>query len=252
MKNKTKNKLRMYRAVRQVIQKNNSSWSGFEAFENGVTKFVQKVTELEQLTYQKSKALVGAKSQRDKKRAIFADKALIVANALFAYASNIEDEKLKAEVNYSPSTLKYTPNTRFLQMVEGIIAKATELIIEIEPYGVDQAKLDELELAYLEMSEIANLPRQAIVTRKMITANIDELIVEIDNVLKEQLDRLIVSLKANEKDFVFKYEGARTIIDSPATRRKLNLDDVTDEEGNTAFPEDQGDGSPPGDGPINV
>ena len=241
----------MYRAVRQVIQKNNSSWSGFEAFENGVTKFVQKVTELERLTYQKSKALVGAKSQRDKKRAIIADKALIVANGIFSYASNIEDEKLKAEVNYSPSTLKYTPNTRFFQMVEGIIAKATELITEIEPYGVDQAKLDDLELAYTEMAEIANLPRQAIVSRKMISTKIDELIQDVDNVLKEQLDRLIVSLKADEKDFVLVYEGARTIIDSPASRRKLDLDDVNDKEGNTEFLEDQGDGSPPGDGPIN-
>lgn len=170
---------------------------------------------------------------------------MIVANAIFACASSLGDEKLKAEVNYSPSTLKYTPNTRFLQMVEGIIAKATDLINNIEPYGVDQAKLDDLELAYMEMAEIANLPQQAIVSRKLISAKIDDLIQEIDNVLKEQLDRLIVSLKANERDFVFKYEGARTIIDSPATRRKLNLDDVTGVDGNGEFPESLDDESPP-------
>lgn len=234
----------MYRAVRQVIQKNNSSWTGFAAFENAVTKFVQQVTQLENLTYQKGKALIGAKSQRDQQRAITADVALVVANGLFAYASNIANEKLKAEVNYSPSVLKYMPNTRFLQTVEGLIAKATDLLEEITPYGVDQDKLDELQTAYLELVEIANLPRQAIVSRKVITENINDLLKEVDKVLKEQLDRLIVALKDDERDFVLTYEGARTIIDSPATRRKLNLDDLTDEGGNNDFPHDQGDSSP--------
>lgn len=234
----------MYRAVRQVIQKNNSSWSGFAAFENAVAKFVQQVTQLENLTYQKGKALIGAKSQRDQQRAITADVALVVANGLFAYASNIANEKLKAEVNYSPSVLKYMPSTRFLQTVEGLIAKATDLLEEITPYGVDQDKLDELQTAYLELVEIANLPRQAIVSRKVITENINDLLKEVDKVLKEQLDRLIVALKDDERDFVLTYEGARTINDSPATRRKLNLDHLTDEGGKNDFPHDQGDSSP--------
>jgi hypothetical protein len=248
MRNKVKNKLSMYRAVRQVIQKHNSSWTGLTAFESGVTKFLDKVTELENLSYQKAKALMGAKSHRDKQRAITADLTLKVSNALFAYASTIGDEILKAKVHYAPSTLKYTPNSRFLQLVEGLIATANELVTDITPYGVDQNKVDALEIAYLELVEIANLPRQAIVSRKVISEKIDNAISEVDTVLKDQLDRLVVLLKDDELDFVLTYEGARTILDHPATRRKLNLDDSTEEAQDDVFPEDQDDGSPPGGG----
>ena len=36
----------MYQAVKRVIQSNNASWNGLAAFEDAVTRFSTKVTEL--------------------------------------------------------------------------------------------------------------------------------------------------------------------------------------------------------------
>lgn len=233
----------MYQAVRRVIQSNNASWNGLAAFENAVTRFSQKVTELENLAYQKSKALLGMKSKRDQKREEIAEKALYVANALYAYASKIKDEKLKADVKYSPSELNYSPLSVFMRLVNGLINTANDNVNEIADYGVDQNRIDDLTLAHMEFIEISNLPRQAIVSRKVITQQIDNAITDIDDVLKSQLDKLIVLLTKDAPTFVMTYEGARTIIDTPATRRSKVEDDEDTEDGSD-FPEDVGNNSP--------
>ena len=243
MRNKIKNKLRMYQAVRRVIQSNNASWNGLVAFENAVTRFSQKVTELENLTYSKSKAVLGMKSKRDKKREAIAEQALYVSNALFAFASTIQDEKLKADVNYTPTRLNYSPVSVFLQIVNGLIDRANENASDLEDYGVDQNMIDNLTLEYMEFIEISNLPRQAIVSRKVITQQINETVMDIDEVLKSQLDRLIVLLTKDDPTFVMTYEGSRTIIDTPATRRSKTYDDEDTIEGSD-FPEDVGNNSP--------
>lgn len=233
----------MYRAVRQVVQKYNSSWTGLTAFENAVNQFAQKVTELESLTYKKTKSLIGVTSKRDAHRRITGELALQVANAIYAYASSIENEELKEKMHYTPSTMKYSPNMRFISAVEGILNNAKLMASDLVPFGVDQDKIDDLELAYLEMVEILNSPRQAIVSRKVISEKIDNLISDLDDVLKDQLDRLIVLLKEDEIDFVLTYEGARTIINHPATRRKLDLDEGQ-EDGEDDTLGDQGINSP--------
>ena len=233
----------MYQAVRRVIQSNNASWNGLVAFENAVTRFSQKVTELENLTYSKSKAVLGMKSKRDKKREAIAEQALYVSNALFAFASTIQDEKLKADVNYTPTRLNYSPVSVFLQIVNGLIDRANENASDLEDYGVDQNMIDNLTLEYMEFIEISNLPRQAIVSRKVITQQINETVMDIDEVLKSQLDRLIVLLTKDDPTFVMTYEGSRTIIDTPATRRSKTYDDEDTIEGSD-FPEDVGNNSP--------
>lgn len=235
----------MYQAVRRVIQSNSASWNGLAAFENAVTRFSQKVTELENLAYKKSKALLGMKSTRDQKREAIAEQALYVSNALYAYASTIKDEKLKAEVHYSPSELSYSPLSVFMRLVNGLINAANDNVNELADYGVDQSKIDDLTLAHMEFIEISNLPRQAIVSRKVITQQITNAVHEIDDVLKSQLDKLIVLLTNQDPTFVMTYEGARTIIDRPATRRAKNEDvDVEDESDDSIFPDGQGNNSP--------
>ncbi len=235
MRNRTKNKLRMYQAVMRVIQSNNASWNGLVAFEDAVTRFSQKVTELENLTYKKSKALMGMKSKRDKKREEVAEQAQYVANALCAYASKIGDEKLKVDSHYSPTRLKYSPVSVFLQIVNGLINAANDHLADLEDYGVNQAKVDDLTLAHMEFIEIGNLPRQAVVSRKVMTRKIKETVSEIDGVLNDQLDKLIVLLTDQDPTFVMTYEGARTIIDRPATRKgSIDESDIDFEDGDTS------------------
>ncbi len=233
----------MYQAVRRVIQSNSTSWNGLVAFENAVTRFSQKVTELENLAYKKSKALLGMKSKRDQKREKIAEQTLYLSNALYAYASKIQDEKLKADVHYSPSELNYSPLPVFLRLVNGIINTANDNFNELADYGVDQNMIDDLTLAHMEFIEISNLPRQAIVSRKVMTQQITNTVNDIDEVLKSQLDMLIVLLRKDDPTFVMTYEGARTIIDTPATRRSKAADDEDTIDG-ADFPEDVGNNSP--------
>ncbi|MDX1652983.1 MAG: hypothetical protein R3277_10855 [Brumimicrobium sp.] len=243
MKNAVKNKLQMYQSVLKVIQSNQASWNGLVAFENAVTRFSQKVTELENLTYQKSKIIMGMRSKRDKKRDEIVEKALHLGNALYALASAIGDEKLKADVHYSPSRLRYAPITTFMQIVNGLINTANDLIADLADYGVDQNMVDDLTLAHMEFIEISNLPRQAIVSRKVLVQQIGNTVSEIDEVLKSQLDRLIVLLNSSAPGFVMTYEGARVIIDTPATRRSKSTgnDDLIDE---SESPPGENDNSP--------
>lgn len=233
----------MYHSVQKVLQHNSASWNGLAAFENAVTRFGQHITLLEQLTYQKTKSMLGVKSKRDQKRRELAKLSLSVANAVYAYAVNIKDEKLKAEVKYNSSQLKYGKITTFLQLVNGLIAKANEHADAIAEYGVNQSMIDDLTLVYMEFVEIADLPRQATVSRKMITHQISIKLKDIDDVLKNQLDKLIVLFKDSAPEFVMTFEGARVIIDHRATR-KPSKGSIGEDTVSPDFPSNEFDSSP--------
>jgi NTP pyrophosphatase (non-canonical NTP hydrolase) len=242
MRNQVKNKLRMYNAVQLALQHNSASWNGLAAFENAVSRFNLKVTELESLAVQKSKALKGAKAKRDNLRKALGDEALKLANALYSYASEKGDFELKEKVKFVPSSFRNASQRVFLQMIAGIIDEGTQHVTDLSPFGFDQARIDDIALLSLEFAEIVDLPRQAVVSRKVMSAEIDELVTVIDDELNDHLDRLVMLFSKTAPSFVKTYKSSRTIIDTRATRNSST--DKTNQSDTSTFLGDEFDSSP--------
>lgn len=217
MRKKTKNRLAMYKAVKTVIAENNAAWTGLQAFADAFGTFSEKVELLEQHSYNQSLALVGVSAVKDVKKEMAADRAHAISSSLGAYAVLNSDVELINQMKISHYDLRNAPRSRVIQLLDLIIVKATEHVNDLGAFGVDQAGIDELQLLRDELDALLSAPRNAIISRKVLTQQIRLLERDIDALLKLQMDKLMVVLKQEHPDFFAAYRNARIIIDRPAT-----------------------------------
>lgn len=242
MKNTVKNKLRMYNAVQRTLQLNTASWNGLAAFENAVSRFTSKVTQLESISVAKVTAAKGAKARRNQLRKLLGDEALLLTDALYSLGMEKGDFELSEKVKYTPSDFGYASQRVFLQMIAIVLEEANKNVADLAPFGIDQSRIDDTILLSLEFSEIVDLPRQTVVSRKVMNAQIDALVSEIDAELNIHLDRLVRSFGKTDPVFVATYKGSRTIIDARSTHRPSgNTNDQIDP---SSFLDDAFDSSP--------
>ncbi len=217
----------MYKTVKNVVDSANS-WTGFTAFEAAYTAFGSKLTQLENFAYNQTLALVGVKTVKEAKRTEAAKFTLEVAASLAAFASTTGNVELRERMKISPSKLKYGAAHHSLQLIDLVIEKATLHLNDLGDFGVDQAKLTALINKRDQVNIVFNAPRQAIVDRKVMTAKMDELVLEIDRILREQLDKLMLILDPQDHEFFLSYNAARVIVDHKA--HHASADDESEEE----------------------
>lgn len=213
MKSKIVNKLNMYHAVSLVCQTHTSAWDTTPAFVQGYDAFVAKVTALEQQAYQHTQSLVGVRENKDVFRETTIEKAEVIANALRSLAAFSGNSMLKSAMRFQHTQLEKSNATRLIQYLDSIIEAAGSHIIELPDYGVSQTKLDELIVLRDQLTHQLSATRNALVVRKSLTTNLEQLAKEIDQLLKNALDKLVLVLKADSPQFFLQYTAARVIVD---------------------------------------
>lgn len=202
----------MYKTVKNLLD-TSSVWNGFSAFETAFTSFGDKLSQLETIAYGQTLALVGVKNVKVAKRAEAAKRTVEVAGALMAFASANGDVALQTMMKISESSIKFSAAQKSLQLIDAVIEQANIHINELGDFGIDQSMLSALETLRDELDIIFNSPRQAIVGRKAMTTKLDELVGELDALLKNQLDKLALLLDAQDHTFYLNYKAARVIVD---------------------------------------
>ena len=208
----------MYKSVKTIVSGNNVSWEGLPAFVSAFASFSEKLGLLEQHAYNQNLALVGVSAVKDAKREVVADKGYAMASSIAAYAVISNEVSLINQMKISHWDLKASSRSRVLQHLDLILTSATEHVNDLGDFGVDQSTIDELQGLRDELDVLLSAPRNAIVERKVLTQQIKLLSKDIDALLKLQLDKLMVVLKADFPQFYAQYKSARIIIDHKATR----------------------------------
>lgn len=234
----TRNKIAMYKAVKSVIESNQTNWSTLPAFATAVQTFNERLDALEQAAYHQNLALVGVSAVKNAKRAIVADKAYAMSSSMVAFAVVTNDVELINHMKIPKFELDNASKDRMLILVDRIIARATDLVNLLGDYGVDQAGIDELQLLRDELDVQMSAPRNAIVDRKGQTARIKSLVRELDVIVKMQLDKLMVILKEEHPRFFMDYGNARVIIDLKNRRSSSDATGEPNPERDDGLPAD--------------
>lgn len=213
MKTKIVNKLNMYHAVVAVCEAHTSDWETIPAFGENYGLFVAKVTQLEQQAYQHTQSLVGVRASKDQERETAIKKAEVIANALRSLGTVSGDTKLNAILRFPHTTLMQSNATRLIQYLDSIIEAAGNHASELPAYGVSPEKLEEMIQLRDQLALTLGAPRNAIVVRKTLTNELDQLIRELDGFLKNNLDALVQVLKADYPAFSELYKAARIVVD---------------------------------------
>jgi hypothetical protein len=152
------------------------------------------------------------------------------AGLIYAYAAKSGNNELKQAVNFSKSDLLHLKDGELAPVCQNIHDAGVEHKAALAQYGVTTEKLAALQTAIdVYTGEVAR-PRNAIVDRKVIKAQVKELFKQADAILVEQMDNLIEDFADENPDFVAQYKAARIIID-PKTGKKM-----TDDNGGTGNP----------------
>lgn len=213
----------MYKAVKTVIAENNSAWAGFPAFETAVQQFSDKVDLLEHSGYNQAFALVGVSALRNSRREAAAERFQAIASSITAYAVVNNRPEVIAQMKINRSDLIFCSTLRMLQQMDVVIARGTEHLGELAPYGIDQGVLDELIATREELNILLTSPRKAITDRKLITRQLSMLSKDINDLLRFRLDNLMEMIKFEHPDFFRAYHNARVVIDHRSRGR--NTDD---------------------------
>lgn len=147
--------------------------------------------------------------------------ALKCGDALSAYATSINDFDLKEKVTFTLSDLDKLKKTEVTNICQVIHDEANTHIAAAGTYGYVAADVTGLQTAIdLYHTDWQN-PRQALIARNNAKATINEIVREVITVLfKNQMDKMVNTLKGTNPTFVEQYYLSREIIDLGSTTAK--------------------------------
>lgn len=213
-------KLNMYRAVEDQLDNNPTVVSAVPAFQNAFNKFKAKIAEIISTEQKKDVPLSGIVTTKTNTKKTLAQKTSEIAGIISAYASEIGDETLKAEVNFSATKFLQTRDDQLAPRCQNIHDKAAQLLPDLTDYPINAAALTDLQTAIDNYSSTTAKPRTAASHRKMLSDNLIKLFRETDAILVNQMDKLAASLKKTNPDFVAEYFSNREILDPPTKAKK--------------------------------
>ena len=233
----------MYKAVKTVIDANQSAWTSLAAFGSSFQAFANRLGALEESAYQQNLSMIGVSAVKNAKRAMVIDRAYAISSGMVAYAVVNNNVELINHMKISRNDMDKAGKSELLVLVDRVIARATDYLGQLADYGVDQTVVDELQTLRDELYAQLSAPRHAVIERKNQTVRIKTLEQELDAILKLQLDKLMVVLKEEYPDFFTAYTNARVIIDLKS--RRTNSDSAPEDRN-----PDRDDGTPDEDREI--
>lgn len=213
MTDKQENKRSMYLAVQNVCNANNDIWNTMPAFVQAFTDFEALLGHIDTQRQIQEGKTTGITQNKQQEEDEMTQAAIEMAAAVYAYASRTGDNALRARVDYSPSSLRRSRDTALRDICQNIHDAASAIIADLADYGKTPADLDQLQQEINDYAAILANPREAIGTRATATARLVTLFREADDLLKNQLDKLMLTYQNTQATFHNKYKNARIIVD---------------------------------------
>lgn len=213
-------KLNSYQTTEKHVDDNASIIAAIPAFLNTFTKFKGKIAAIRHAAQQKSAVLAGITENKANSRKTLSDLTVSVAGLVYSYAAEKSDNVLREEMKVPASKLTRTKDANLAPLCQNIHDKAKQHLAALADYNLNQAKLTELQTAIDAFNAANPTTHAARSNRKTTNININDLFDQTDDILTNQLDKQIESLRETQPDFVNTYFSTRNIIDPPSRARK--------------------------------
>lgn len=209
-------KLNSFRATEKHIEDNASVISSTPAFQTAFNNLKAKIAAIVDTAQLKSGSLSGIASDKKTAKQNLCKLASTIAGAIYAYASATGNETLQQSMNLPVTTLMRTRDEAVAPLCQMIHDRAESDLENLKDYGIKSAHLTDLQTAIADYFAKSITPRSAVTNRKTVNANINALFKEADEILKNQLDKLIELFRDENPDFVNTYFSTRIIVDPPS------------------------------------
>jgi len=217
----------MYNAVKSFCNANETVWNNIPAFVLVFALFNTKLAELNQFAETQYRSLLGVKAVKDLERQRTAALAHKIASALRVFAKETGNTSLLAHLDFRESGLYQGSSTKTIHYLNRVkdVAQQYALVLTTD-FAISQEQIDELVQRIDQMQAIFGSTRDAVIIRGIATEQIKEMVAEISDLLKRELDLLVEFIKNDHHDFAVGYKLAREIVDIHGKKQKPRIDDV--------------------------
>ncbi len=214
-------KLTMYQSVEDHCDDNSDIISANIAFQTAFNNFKTKIAAIVNTAQQADLSLTGFAAGKKTTKQDLCGMTADIASIIYAFADATGNEELKGEVNYSLTDLLRLKDSLLAPRCQNIHDKGFENKEALKDYGITAATLTSLQNAIDTYIETIPKPRTAISSRKTLNSNLKQFFKEADAILENQMDKLAVTFKTANPDFVKTYFNLRKIPDTPTTTTQL-------------------------------
>lgn len=208
----------MYLAVQKVCELYQVDWAGNVAFANAAVRLKDKLLLIRDIVEVQETPITGVRKNKELAREAMRDVALLVSGAVTAYATSINDQRLKDAVHFTSTDLMRVRDTLASERARVIHDQAQAVITNLADFGVTGSTLAELIARIEEFEGLLVAPRVAIVDKKGATGSLKMIMSETDALLKDEMDTLMPAFKTSAPAFYDAYFNARLIVDTGSTK----------------------------------
>jgi len=223
MKDSQENKYSMYLAVKKVLVDNTGVWSVLQAFVTAVGTYMMKLDRIGDLVEVQETPTTGVRKDKLLALDLMVDRTVALAGAVFAYATEVNNQTLRDVMAVTESDLRQVRDTLAVERARSVYDHAAPLAGSLSDYGVTAVEIADVDMAITAFADSIPQPRVAITTRKGATTELAIVMKQVDGVLKDTLDKLMPKFKTTAPEFYASYFNARIIVDSGGAHGRAEL-----------------------------
>ncbi len=225
MNRKDTNRVNMIDTTTHYCDLNVAATAGITAFALKLADVKAKMVLINGLNQVVTGTTTGVTLDTNLLRKTMTDYALKCANATKGYANSVNNNTLKALVNYTRAKLDKISKEDVDDVCQTIHDAADDNFAGAAPYGIVATDVTDLQTAINLYRSATQNPRQAIISKSQAVEQSSRMVREvIDDLLEGQLDVMVNTLEITNANFCKGYEQARIIIDLGSTTAKVRGD----------------------------
>ena len=147
------------------------------------------------------------------------DVLFLSCEALGVLAHSASDNSLLALTGVTASGLQGLNDLEMTNLANAIKEQAALRTAELATLQVSAENLQELDQAVQNFNSSKTAPRAATANRMAQTESLPQLLNDMNEILRSELDRMVNLFRRTHPEFVAAYRAARVIVDRVATRQ---------------------------------
>ena len=221
MNAKHKVKLAMYNAVISFCDENMTIIDSLPALKVSYSSFTQTVAHITTTNQRKMVVLTGIAENKDSARKALTRNAAALAAKVYAYANTSSLRALKAEVKFSITGLNRLKDVALPAVCRNILKAAVDNIAALTAYNVTEQTNTAFGAMITAYEALEPDPRNAVSTRVMQNASLIELFKKAEDILTNEVDKMVAASSIDHPGFFIAYESNRVIIDASTTSSRI-------------------------------
>jgi hypothetical protein len=218
MNQSKENRITMFKSVDAYLRLE-GVWSTLNALAAVVQIFRDHLGELDLIATAES-TQSGASNRKADMRDKLEDLLYLISEALGVMAHTSGNHDLQALTSMSRSDLSSLGAEQLSNRAEVLAEQAGGNLTALAPMNINQAFIDKVVTAANDFRDAKDEPRATAARRTKNAEALASKIREINDLLRNQMDRLVNLCLPTNPEFVAGYRAARVIFDRPATHAK--------------------------------